>query len=92
MKHEEIVAELETAAQQLGVTIRYEKGDFEGGFCILKAQRILIINKKLLPNRKAAVLAVAMHELGLENVFVKPALREYIEDEVARAARASLKI
>ncbi len=91
MKHEEIVTELETAAQQLGVTIRYEKGDFEGGFCILKAQRVLIINKKLLPNRKAAVLAVAMHELGLENVFVKPALREYIEDEVARAARAAMK-
>jgi hypothetical protein len=91
MKHEEIVAELETAAQQLGVTIRYEKGDFEGGFCILKAQRILLINKKLLPNRKAAVLAVAMHELGLDNVFVKPALRAYIEDEVVRAARSSLK-
>lgn len=91
MKHEEIVAELEAAAQQLGVTIRYEKGDFEGGFCILKAQHILLINKKLLPNRKAAVLAVAMYELGLENVFVKPALREYIEDEVARAARAALK-
>ncbi len=91
MKHEEIVAELELAAQQLSVAIRYEKGDFEGGFCILKDQRILLINKKLLPNRKAAVLAVAMHELGLENVFVKPALREYIEDEVARATRAALK-
>jgi hypothetical protein len=55
----------------------------------LKARKILIINKKLMPNRKAAVLAVAMQEIGLENVFIKPALREFIEDEVARAMRAA---
>lgn len=89
MKQEEIIAELDDVAQLLGITIRYEKGDFEGGFCILKAQKILIVNKKLMPNRRAAVLAVAMHEIGLENVFIKPALREYIEDEVARAMRAA---
>ncbi|MBX2991506.1 MAG: hypothetical protein KF749_10115 [Bacteroidetes bacterium] len=88
MKHENIITELEDVARQLGVTIRYEKGDFEGGFCILKDNKILLINKKLVPNRKAAVLAVAMQEIGLENVFMKPALREYIEDEVARASRA----
>lgn len=88
MKQEEIIAELEDAAKQLGVTIRYEKGDFEGGFCILKTQKVLIVNKKLMPNRKAAVLAVAMQEIGLENVFIKPALREYIEDEVTRTMRA----
>jgi hypothetical protein len=89
MKQEEIVAELEEAACQLGVTLRYEKGDFEGGFCILKEKMILLINKKLMPNRRAAVLALALHEIGLENVFLKPALREYIEDEVARAVRTA---
>jgi len=87
MKHEEILAELEETARQMGVTVRYEKGDFEGGFCILKDTRILLVNRKLLPNRKAAVLAVAMSEIGLDNVFLKPAIREYIEDEVARATR-----
>lgn len=89
MKHEQIIMELEDVARQLGVTVRYEKGDFEGGFCILKDNKILLINKKLAPNRKAAVLAVAMQEIGLENVFLKPALREYIEDEVARASRST---
>lgn len=87
MKHEEIIAELEEVARQLGVTVRYEKGDFEGGFCVLKDNKMLLVNKKLMPNRKAAVLAVAMYEIGLENVFLKPALRAYIEDEVARSSR-----
>ncbi len=89
MKHEELIAELGAVAQQLGVSIRYEKGDFEGGFCVLKAQKVLIVNKKLLPNRKAAVLALGMHEMGLDAVFIKPVLREFIEDEVARSLRAA---
>ncbi len=89
MKHEQIIADLQDLAQQLGVRVRYEKGDFEGGYCILKEERVLLINKRMLPPRKAAVLATALHEIGLESVFIKPVLREYIEDEVARMARAS---
>ena len=34
-----------SAAVQLGVTMRYERGDFEGGYCILRDQRLLLINK-----------------------------------------------
>jgi hypothetical protein len=89
MKAEELIGELQTVAQQLGVAIRYERGDFEGGYCVLKTQRILLVNKRLLPNRKASVLALALQEIGLENLFLKPAVREYIEDESARAARAA---
>jgi len=84
-----LIGELQTVAQQLGVAIRYERGDFEGGYCVLKTQRILLVNKRLLPNRKASVLALALQEIGLENLFLKPAVREYIEDESARAARAA---
>jgi hypothetical protein len=81
--------ELQGVAMQLGVTIRYERGDFEGGYCVLKEQKLLLVNRRLLPLRKSAVLALALHEIGLENVFLKPAVREYIEDEVAKAARSA---
>ena len=84
MKHEELIQELHEIAQQLGVTVRYERGDFEGGYCILKEQRLLLINRRLLPQRKASVLAAAMHDIGLDNVYVKPALRGFIDDEVAK--------
>lgn len=89
MKHEELIAELELLAGQLGVVVRHEKGDFDGGYCILKADRILLINKRLMPNKKAAVFALALHEIGLDDVFVKPAVRGFIEDEVARTIKAT---
>jgi hypothetical protein len=88
VKREELMQELQGVAMQLGVTIRYERGDFEGGYCVLKDQKLLLVNRRLLPLRKSAVLALALHEIGLENVFLKPAVREYIEDEVAKAARS----
>jgi hypothetical protein len=88
MKHEEMIEELHQIADQLGVTIRYERGDFEGGYCILREQKILIVNRRLLPQRKANVLATALHDIGLDNLYVKPAIRAFIEDEVAKAARA----
>jgi hypothetical protein len=88
VKREELMQELQGVAMQLGVTIRYERGDFEGGYCVLKEQKLLLVNRRLLPLRKSAVLALALHEIGLENVFLKPAVREYIEDEVAKAARS----
>ena len=89
MKHEDLINELQEVARQLGVTVRYERGDFEGGYCILKAEKVMLVNRRLLPARKAVVLALALQEIGLENVFIKPAVREYIEDEVARNRRAA---
>jgi hypothetical protein len=89
MSHEELIIELHELARQLGVTIRYEKGDFEGGYCVLKDSRLLLVNKRLMPVRRASVLALAMREIGLENVFIKPAVRQYIEDEAARATQST---
>lgn len=86
MKYQTLILELEELAAQLGLKLRYEKGDFEGGFCILKEEKMLVVNKKLPDPRRASVLAQALNEYGLDNMFVKPSLREYIEDEIARQA------
>lgn len=85
MTVEETLSELEIVAHDLGVHIRYEKGDFDGGYCLLREERIIVVNKKLNPNRKASVISQAFGELGIENVYIKPAIRLFIEDELVRA-------
>ncbi len=84
MTPEELLDELEIVAQDLGVSIRYEKGNFDGGYCILRDERIIVVNKKLNENRKAGVIAQAFGELGIENIYIKPAVRLFIEDELVR--------
>ena len=88
MNYLHLIGELEELTRQLGINIRYEKGDFEGGYCVLKEQKILVINKRLPDARKAAALAQALSEYGIETTFVKPNLRAFIEDEMAKLAKA----
>lgn len=88
MTAEQMINELEELARNCGITIRYEKGDFEGGFCVLKAERLIVINKRLMPTRKASVLAQGLAEVGIDEMYLKPAVREYIEDELAKVARS----
>lgn len=88
MTQEQLLKELETLAEHCGIAVRYEKGDFEGGFCILKAERLVVVNKKLPPPKKASLLAQGLAEIGIEDRYLKPAIREYIEDELARLPRA----
>ncbi|CUS97762.1 hypothetical protein [Candidatus Kryptonium thompsonii] len=44
-KPETILKELEEFVKGLGITLRYERGDFEGGYCVLKEQKMIVINK-----------------------------------------------
>lgn len=84
MNYSQIFNELEELANQLQLKVRNEKGDFEGGYCILKDQKVLVINKRLTDSRKASAMALALSEYGIETTYIKPNLRAYIEDEVAK--------
>ena len=88
MTPEQILKELEQLAAQCIVSVRYEKGDFEGGFCVLKAERLIVINKKLAPAKKASIVAYGLAELGIDEHYLKPVIREFIEEELARQADA----
>jgi hypothetical protein len=87
MNYLHLVSELEDLSRQLGIQIRYEKGDFDGGYCILKTQKVLVVNKRLSDARRAVALAQALSEYGIDTVFIKPSVRTFIEDEAARASR-----
>ncbi len=88
MTQDQLLKELETLADRSGVSVRYEKGDFDGGYCILKAERMIVVNKRLLPAKRASVVAQALAEIGIEEVYLKPAIREFIEEELSRTAQS----
>ncbi|MEW6061604.1 MAG: hypothetical protein AB1600_06625 [Bacteroidota bacterium] len=91
MTEEELLLEIEQAAQDIGVRIRYEKGNFDGGYCILRDERIIVVNKKLSERKKCSVIAQALGEYGIDNVYMKPVVRTYVEDEIVRAQMQTSK-
>ena len=76
----EIVQNLKSLASQLGATVRFEKGDFKGGYCILHDSKVIVINKMTNLQRKAMILSAALKELGVDEIYLTPRLREIIND------------
>ncbi|HSL87877.1 MAG TPA: hypothetical protein VK870_01100 [Ignavibacteriaceae bacterium] len=77
---EDLIQELKSLAAQLGATVRFEKGDFKGGYCILKDSKVIVINKLANLQRKAFILSMALKELGVDDIYINPKLREIIEE------------
>ena len=77
---EEIIQDLRSIASQLGATVRFEKGDFKGGYCLLNENKVIVINKNANLQRKAMILSVALKELGVDEIYLNPKLRELIEE------------
>ncbi|MBI5647946.1 MAG: hypothetical protein HY962_13530 [Ignavibacteriae bacterium] len=85
---EAMLQELRDVCAHVGYTVRFERGDFSGGACILKEQRLLVVNKRFHIDRKLSTIAHALREIGVDAVFMKPAVRSYVEDEWSKVAQA----
>ena len=77
---EEIIQELKSLAAQLGAEVRFEKGDFKGGYCILKENKVIVINKLANLQRKVVILSMALKELGIDQLYLTPKVREIIDE------------
>jgi len=75
-----ILEDLKSLASEMGAKVRFERGDFKGGYCLVKDSRIIVLNKLSTTQRKVITLSAALKELGIEDVYVSPKLREVIEE------------
>jgi len=77
---EVLLEDLKSLAAQMGARVRFERGDFKGGYCLLKDDKVVVINKLSTLQKKVTILASALRELGIEDIYLTPKLREYIEE------------
>ena len=81
MKPSAIFQEFEQIAEELGIRIMQEKGNFKGGFCLLEEERIIVINKLKPIEQRLRALSQAFARLDTSRIYLKPAIREIIEME-----------
>ena len=67
-------------AEQLGFKVRFGRGNFHGGDCVVKDEPIVILNRKHPPEIHIALLAGVLRELPTDTVFLKPAVRSALEE------------
>jgi len=76
--------QLEEVAKDLNVEVRYETMRKEsrfnpGGMCRVHGAPVIIINRKASPEDRLNVLASAIRRFDLDGVFLRPGLREFLE-------------
>ncbi|MEX2585306.1 MAG: hypothetical protein WD315_02855 [Balneolaceae bacterium] len=80
MKSEIFVKELESLCEQTGYTIRRERGSFRGDSCVMEGDKLILINKNRPYEAQIGVLVRVLRNNGLEEVYVKPAVRKRIKE------------
>lgn len=72
--------ELEEVASRMGLELILDKGPFTGGACILEGEQLIVLNKSTPLEQRIRLLAEALGQLDLSNVYLKPAVRAVLEN------------
>ena len=80
MKKDKLYIEFEELGKRLGVKIIKGRGDFQGGSCVLNEETVIVVNNTKPIEHRLKVLAESFLEFNLDDVYIVPALRAYIDD------------
>ena len=80
MKKEKLYTEFEGLGQRLGVKIIKGNGNFSGGICVVKDETVIVVNKMKPIEHRLKILATSFLDYNLDDIYMIPALRAYIEN------------
>ena len=80
LKPEKIFILFEELAEKMNINIVQGRGDFIGGMCSVNDESYIVINKVKPMSQRLNVLGAEFSKLDLNNIFISPALRDFIED------------
>jgi hypothetical protein len=75
-----LTSRLVSVAECLGIEVRFEEiEEGRGGLFELRGNQAILVNEALPEEEKAEVLAEALSSFDLDEIFVLPEIREFIE-------------
>ena len=80
LKPEKLFILFEELAEKMNINIVQGKGDFIGGMCSVNDESYIVINKVKPMSQRLNILGAEFSKLDLNNIFVSPALRDFIKD------------
>ncbi|MFP4369808.1 MAG: hypothetical protein ACLFR2_09525 [Candidatus Kapaibacterium sp.] len=78
VKTNEIYEELKQILARLGIIIKRPGGDTPNGLCAVRGRRVLLINRNEPRQRLPWIIARELDDEDLAGIFIKPALRDFI--------------
>ena len=79
-----ILNKIEAIVEEAGYIIRYERGSFQSGYCILEDRKVVVLNKFLQLEGKINTLIDLMPQLKIEAESLKPESKKMFAEVMAR--------
>ncbi len=92
MKKEKILEHLMAIAKDLKITVRQEKGDFAGGYCVKEQENLVLLNKRHMVDKRICILAREISGYDLSGFKIPNAVLSVIESERKRATEIELEL
>ena len=80
MKTKYIYSELKDIFEKIGYKIILDNGNFNSGHCILEDEKVIVINKNKPYENRVRVLSEILSSIKLDNIYIKPYIRELITE------------
>jgi hypothetical protein len=79
---------IERILDEVGYIVRYERGNFQSGYCILEQRKVVVLNKFLPLEGRISTLVDIVPQLKISPETLSPEVRR-IYDDVAAAAHVN---
>jgi hypothetical protein len=77
---------IEKVVEEAGYILRYERGTFQSGYCILQHKKVVVLNKFLQTEGRINTLVDLMPQLNISIDALTHESQKVYEDVMARAA------
>jgi hypothetical protein len=84
----QFLTKLEEMIAESDYTLRYEKGNFKSGYCVLKDQKIIIVNKFYLTEGKINALLDILKNVVLDTAQFTEKSAKLYEELIQQSAAA----
>jgi hypothetical protein len=75
---------LEKLIEETGYIVRFERGNFQSGFCILEERKVVVLNKFLPLEGRINTLIDLLPQLQIDVEKLSPESRKVFEDTMTR--------
>jgi hypothetical protein len=79
---------IERILDEVEYVVRYERGNFQSGYCILEARKVVVLNKFLQMEGRINTLIDLIPQLNIDPETLSPEVRRTYGDVLARHAAA----
>jgi hypothetical protein len=75
---------IETLIEESGYIVRYERGSFQSGFCILEDKKVVVLNKFLQLEGRINTLIDLIPQLKIDAETLTPESKKWFDDIMGR--------